>query len=357
MILPSSYLSFSLDSAPKTLYDGAISGNQCQFVHIPVRIAMEAEHTDKWLTIKDISSRLQLHPNTVGRYIQDGRLRGAKVGKSYRVRESDLAAFVGEQAPAAGARVIVVANQKGGVGKTTTAVNLSAILATHFDKRVLLIDLDPQAGCALSIGMDTTHLRKSIYNVLVEPDTDISSVISKTDFGFHLAPSNIDLAGAELELKELMAREFRLQRKLAPILGSYDHVIIDTPPTLGLLTINALSAANFVLIPLSCQFMALRGLDMLLATVNQVRHNLNPGLRLLTILATNYDSRTLHSREVFDYLVQTCERQKLPLSNTYIKSSVRFHEAPNEQKPLALLYPELDGAKAYIEVAKEVANV
>ena len=311
---------------------------------------------ENWLTIKEITGRLKLHPNTVARYIQEGKLRGVKVGKGYRVRESDLLAFIGEQKDDGGARVLVVANQKGGVAKTTTAVNLAAALGTQFGKRVLLIDLDPQAGCALFIGMDTTSLRKSIHNVLVEPTTELASVIAKTTFGFDLAPSNIDLAAAELQLKEMMAREFVLQRKLAPVLSRYDYIIIDTPPTLGMLTINALSAARFVLIPMACQYMALRGLDTLLGTIEQIRHDLNPRLGLLGILATNYDSRTLHSREVFEYLTELCARQGLPLFNTYIKASVRFHEAPNERTPLVLLHPELEGAKAYVDVAQEVAN-
>ncbi len=317
---------------------------------------MQTTDSDQWLTIKDITGQLKLHPNTVARYVQEGKLKGVKVGKGYRVRESDLLAFIGEQKEDSGARVLVVASQKGGVAKTTTAVNLAAALGTRFAKRVLLVDLDPQAGCALSIGMDTSSLRKSIHNVLVEANTELASVIAKTAFGFHLAPSNIDLAAAELQLKELMAREFVLQRKLAPVLPRYDFIIIDTPPTLGMLTINALSAARFVLIPMACQYMALRGLDTLLGTIDQIRKDLNPRLSLLGILATNYDSRTLHSREVFEYLTQLCERQSLPLFNTYIKSSVRFHEAPNEHKPLILLHPELEGAKAYVEVAQEVAN-
>jgi chromosome partitioning protein len=279
-----------------------------------------------------------------------------KVGKGYRVRASDLARFVGETKEDGKARVIVVANQKGGVAKTTTAVNLAALLGTDLGKRVLLIDLDPQAGCALCIGMDTADLRKSIHDVLTEPATEIASIITKTGYGFQFAPSNIDLAAAELQMKEMMAREFILQRKLQPILTQYDFIIIDTPPVLGMLTINALTAAQFVLIPMACEFMALRGLDTLLKTIHQVKTDLNPRLELLGIVATKYDSRTLHSREVFDYLTQFCERERLPLFNSYIKYSVRFHEAPNERKPLVLLHPELDGAKAYLEVAQEVAN-
>lgn len=311
---------------------------------------------DDWLTTKEITERLKLHPNTVARYIQEGKLKGVKVGKGYRVRASDLARFIGETQSDGKARVIVVANQKGGVAKTTTAVNLATVLGTDLNKRVLLIDLDPQAGCALCIGMDTTDLRKSIHDVLTEPTTDLASVIMKTGYGFQFAPSNIDLAAAELSLKEMMAREFVLQRKLQPVLSQYDYIIIDTPPVLGMLTINALSAANYVLIPMACEFMALRGLDTLLRTINQVKSDLNPRLELMGIIATKYDSRTLHSREVFDYLTQFCERQHLPLFNTYIKYSVRFHEAPNERKPLVLLHPDLDGARAYLEVAQEVAN-
>src|SRR5918996_5103974 len=241
---------------------------------------MTDTNKDNWLTIKDITTQLKLHPNTVARYIQENKLKGVKVGKGYRVRESDLAEFIGEQKDDGKAKVLVIANQKGGVAKTTTAVNLASALGTQLGKRVLLLDLDPQAGCALCIGMDTTSLRKSIYNVLVEPLTPITAVISKTSYGYHFAPSNIDLAAAELQLKEMMAREFILQRKLQPILSNYDFIIIDTPPTLGLLTINALSAARFVLIPMACQYMALRGLDTLLSTINQVQKDLNSQLTL-----------------------------------------------------------------------------
>lgn len=314
---------------------------------------------ETWLTISQITARLQLHPNTIARYIREGRLKGSKVGKVYRVREQDLLAFM-EQFTASdratGARVIVVANQKGGVAKTTTAVNLAAALGDQLGKRVLLIDLDPQAGCALCIGLDTANLKKSVYNALVESSTTLSSVITPTSFHFDLAPSNIDLAAAELRLKELLAREFVLRRKLEPLLSRYDFIIIDTPPTLGMLTINALSAARFVLIPLACQYMALRGLDTLLGTINQIRSDLNPELGLLGILATKYDTRTVHSREVLEFLTQLCAEQHLRLFQAPIKASVRFHEAPNERTPLVLLHPEHDGAHAYLDLAKEVAD-
>lgn len=253
-------------------------------------------------------------------------------------------------------RTIVIANQKGGVAKTTTAVNLAAALATGFDKRVLLIDLDPQGGCSLCIGLDTSELEPSIYNVLVDSKMPLDAVISSTSFGFDIAPSNIDLAAAELSLKEVMAREYVLQRKIAQAQDRYDYILIDTPPTLGMLTINALTAARDVLIPVACQYMALRGLDTLLSTIDQVRENLNPDLTLRGILATNYDARTLHSREIFEYLTALCERERLPLFPDYIKSSVRFHEAPNERTPLVLLHPDLDGAKAYVHLAKEIAH-
>jgi chromosome partitioning protein len=309
-----------------------------------------------WLSTTEIQRRLKVHPNTIARYIQQGRLKGVKLGPHYRVRESDLLRFVGETKDDGKAKIIAVANQKGGVAKTTTAVNLAALLGTQFGKRVLLIDMDAQAGCAVCIGLDTSSLRKSIHNVLMEPNTPIASVVTKTTYGFHLAPSNIDLAAAELQLKEVMARESVLQRKLAPIMDQYDFIIIDTPPVLGMLTVNALTAARFVLVPVSCEYMALRGLDTLLGTIAQIQKDLNPRLAVLGILATKYDARTLHSREIFQHLQEIAERKQLRLFNPFVRYSTRFNEAPNERTPIVLLHPELEGVKAYLEVAQEVAN-
>src|SRR4051812_29179827 len=302
---------------------------------------------DKFLTTEDVATRLHIHQNTVIRYIKDGKLPAVKVGKSYRIKESVVAAMVGDaDAPDNKAVVIAVSNQKGGVSKTTTSVNLATSLGAR-GKRVLLVDLDPQGGCAVCLGMDTSSLQRTVYDVLVRPGTDATKVVMKTVFGFELLPSNIDLAGAEVELKQVLAQESVLKRCLEPLLDSYDYVIIDTPPSLGILTVNALTAARHVLIPIACEYMALRGLKMLLDTVDNVQRVTNPKLKILGVLATKFDSRTINSKEVYEYLVQLCEREGIRLFNQVIKTSVRFMEAPNHGTPLVQLYPELDGAKAY----------
>jgi len=309
---------------------------------------------DNFLTTDQVAERLHLHQNTVIRYIREGKLAATKVGNAYRIKESTLATFLGETEPMDNsARVVAVANQKGGVAKTTSAVNLAAALGGT-GKKVLLADLDPQGGCAICLGIDTSSLQRTIYDVLVGSSVAIDKVIMKTAFGFDLAPSNIDLAGAEVELKQALAQESVLKRRLQPVLANYDYVIIDTPPSLGILTVNALTAAKYVLIPVSCEYMALRGLKMLLDTIDNVQGVTNPTLRILGILATKYDARTLNSQEVYDYLTNFCERQSIKLFNQVIKQSVRFMEAPNHGKPLIQLHPSLDGAQAYQQVAEEI---
>ncbi len=309
---------------------------------------------DNLLTTDQVAERLHLHQNTVIRYIREGKLAATKVGNAYRIKETTLAMFLGETEPTDNsARVVAVANQKGGVAKTTSAVNLAAALGGA-GKKVLLADLDPQGGCAVCLGIDTSSLQRTTYDVLVSSSVAFDKVIMKTAFGFDLAPSNIDLAGAEVELKQALAQESVLKRRLQPMLANYDYIIIDTPPSLGILTVNALTAAKYVLIPVSCEYMALRGLKMLLDTIDNVQSVTNPTLRILGILATKYDARTLNSQEVYDYLTNFCERQGIKLFNQVIKQSVRFMEAPNHGKPLIQIHPSLDGAQAYQQVAEEI---
>jgi chromosome partitioning protein len=317
---------------------------------------MEDKMTN-YLTTEQVASRLSLHQNTVIRYIRDKKLPATKVGKAYRIRESDLTAFLGEPSlPPGVAKVICIANQKGGVAKTTTSVNLAAALAQE-GKRVLLIDLDPQAGCAACLGIDTSSFQRTIYNVLVKDSpTDLRKVITPTDFGFDLAPSNIDLAGAEVELRNILAQETVLKRRLGPTSADYDYIILDTPPSLSLLTVNALTAAHFVLVPVACEPMALRGLNRLLDSIEDVQALTNPDLRIMGIVTTRYDSRTLNSREVHEYLVKLTDEHGFKLFNPVVKEMVRVKEAPNSGIPVVLQHPDLDSARAYLQIAKEISN-
>lgn len=252
-------------------------------------------------------------------------------------------------------QILAVANQKGGVAKTTTAVNLAACIA-ETGQRTLLVDMDPQGGCAVCLGMDTNILTRSIYDALVRPDMSVADVLFPTEFNFDLAPATIDLAGAEIELKQALAAETVLLRRLKPVLDRYDYVVIDTPPSLGILTVNSLTAASGVVIPISTEYMSLRGLRMLLDTLENVREVTNPRLEVLGLLATRYDSRTINSREVYQYLSEFCQRENLNLFPQVIKQSVRFAEAPGYQMPLALWRKDLDGAKQYRDLAANLIH-
>jgi chromosome partitioning protein len=249
------------------------------------------------------------------------------------------------------AHVIAMCNQKGGVGKTTTAINLGAALAER-GRRVLLVDFDPQGALSVGLGVNPHELERTVYNLLMERDVTVDDILLKTNVpDLDLVPSNIDLSAAEVQLVGEVAREQTLGRVLAPVLPDYDYVIIDCQPSLGLLTVNALTAADGVMVPLECEFFALRGVALLMDTILKVQQRLNPQLELEGILATMYDARTLHGREVLARVVEAFGDR---VFHTVIARTVRFPETTVVGEPITTYAPGSGGATAYRQLALEV---
>ena len=249
------------------------------------------------------------------------------------------------------ARVVAVCNQKGGVGKTTTTINLGAALA-QFGRRVLLVDFDPQGALSVGLGIQPHELDLTVYNLLMERGTSASEVVVKTSVaGMELLPSNIDLSGAEVQLVHEVGREFVLGGVLEPLLPEYDVVLIDCQPSLGLLTVNALACADGIIVPLECEYFAMRGVALLTDTIDKVSRRINPRLAMDGLLATMYDSRTLHSREV---LTRVVDRFGDEVFHTVISRTVRFPDATVAGEPITSFDPASTGASSYRELAKEV---
>ncbi|MFD1734954.1 ParA family protein [Bacillus salitolerans] len=248
------------------------------------------------------------------------------------------------------ARIISVANQKGGVGKTTTSVNLGACLA-YLGKKVLLVDIDPQGNATSGVGIDKADVDACIYDVLVE-DASASKVVKPTDVeNLYIIPATIQLAGAEIELVPTISREVRLRRALESVENMYDYIIIDCPPSLGLLTINALTASNSVLIPVQCEYYALEGLSQLLNTVRLVQKHLNTELAIEGVLLTMLDARTNLGIQVIDEVKKYFQDK---VYQSIIPRNIRLSEAPSHGKPIIIYDPKSRGAEVYLDLAKEV---
>ena len=249
------------------------------------------------------------------------------------------------------ARVIAVANQKGGVGKTTSTVSLGAALA-EYGRRVLLLDFDPQGALSVALGIRTHDLDVTVYNLLTDSSCTVADVLVHTQVdGLDLLPSNIDLSAAEMQLVTEVGREHALARALETIRADYDYVLIDCQPSLGLLTVNALAAADSVLIPLECEFFALRGVALLLDSIEKVRGRINPDLTIDGVLATMYDPRTVHSREILERLQ---ERFGATLFRTVITRTVKFPESTAGGEPITVYAPSSAGADMYRSLAREL---
>jgi chromosome partitioning protein len=277
---------------------------------------------------------------------------GAEQARALRQRR-DLLRPGGGPEIRAPARVLAFANQKGGVGKTTTVISLGAAM-TEQGSRVLLVDMDPQGSLGVGLGLEPHELETTIYNLLMQDGSHPDDVIVESGIaGLHVLPANIDLAAAELALVQEVAREQALRRVIDRVRYRYDFILIDCPPSLGLLTVNGLTAADSVIVPLECEYFALRGMSLLMDTIDKVRNRLNPELALEGIVATIFDGRTLHAREVLDRVRDAFGDM---VFKTTINKTIRFAEAPVVGESILTYAPRSKGSDAYRDLAREVLS-
>ncbi|KGE19993.1 ParA family protein [Paenibacillus wynnii] len=249
-------------------------------------------------------------------------------------------------------KIIAIANQKGGVGKTTTSVNLGAGMAT-LGKRVLLVDIDPQGNTTSGVGVNKADVANCIYDILINEVEPAETILETMIDGLHIIPATIQLAGAEIELVSTISRELRLKKALNAVKGKYDYVIIDCPPSLGILTINSLTAADSVIIPIQCEYYALEGLSQLLNTVRLVQKNLNPHLMIEGVLLTMLDARTNLGIQVIEEVKKYFQEK---VYRTIIPRNIRLSEAPSHGQSIITYDPRSKGAEVYLELAKEVIS-
>jgi len=311
---------------------------------------------EKLLTTKEVAERLGVDSKTVLRYLKAGRLKGAKLANEYRILESAVDGMLGSASPAVvrptTARITAIVNQKGGVGKTTTTFNLGVGLH-RLGKRVLLVDLDPQAALTVSAGISLPHVTISIYQALLDDTVDPLPIIRGTTSGVDVLPATLDLAAAEVELVNVTLRELVLKDVLAKLALRYDHILIDCPPSLGLLTINALAAAHQVIIPLQCEFLATRGLNLLLKTLSKIQGRLNRDLQVAGILPTMFDGRTTNANEILTELRLNFPGQ---VYDVVIKNTVRLKESPAAGLSILDYDRNHEAARGYLRLAEEVAR-
>ncbi|GGF95302.1 sporulation initiation inhibitor protein Soj [Paenibacillus albidus] len=249
-------------------------------------------------------------------------------------------------------KIIAIANQKGGVGKTTTSVNLGASMAT-LGKRVLLVDIDPQGNTTSGVGINKADVANCIYDILINEVEPQETILETRIEGLHIIPATIQLAGAEIELVSTISRELKLKKALNAVKGNYDYIIIDCPPSLGILTINSLTAADSVIIPIQCEYYALEGLSQLLNTVRLVQKNLNPHLQIEGVLLTMLDARTNLGIQVIEEVKKYFQEK---VYRTIIPRNVRLSEAPSHGQSIITYDSRSKGAEVYLELAKEVIS-